>query len=358
MKFLILGILFLGMLLNMSSSYRGNDFFQVITSHPHDLDELSPHIETVYQNGRLWVVQLKKNAPAKITRHLKRLTGKEKSYIHKSVLTAQHKRRGESRIKTLVDKIDPALIEKDVIELASYETRAVGTEQNREVFVKLAERLSSMGYAVRQLCWSPGNCSIEAEKYGSVYADEVLLVMAHADSVGETFAGADDNASGTAVLLEMARVLSSYENRRTIRFLISNGEEDGLLGAAHYVRILNNQKKLNQLKLVINMDMVGYNDDGIVEIETNPEFEEIAQSQANLARLYTKLTPKITLGAWGSDHVPFLRRGVPALLVVENWDTRTPCYHLECDVPDTLNYGYAAEIGKMNLAVILSKDQI
>jgi Zn-dependent M28 family amino/carboxypeptidase len=194
-----------------------------------------------------------------------------------------------------------------------------------------------------------------ADQRGSGQAG-VLLVIAHIDSVGKDFAGADDNGSGTASLLEMARVLSKESLRHDLRFFVTNGEESGLLGAKHYAQLLSSSGEIRQLKLAINMDMVGYNSNGIVELETNAPYEGLANEVAQLVHAHTTLKPKITLGAWGSDHVPFLEKNVPTLLTIEDWSTKTPCYHASCDKPDTLNYEYAAEITKLNVATILSKD--
>lgn len=357
MKYLMLIFLIIGMFLNVSSAYRGNDLFQVISSHPHDVEELAPHIDTVYQKGRLWVVQLKKNAPAGIQKHLRALKGGEKSYLHQSKLIAISNKMNNS-LRMNVENVSVENIREEIIRLASYETRAAGTPENQDAIKTLSEKLSSFGYEIKKICYVASSCSIVADKKGTRFPDQVLMVMAHVDSVGESFAGADDNASGTAVLLEMARVLKTYKNKRTIRFFITNGEENGLLGASHYARLLANENKIKQLALVINMDMVGYNSNGIVELETNPEHEAMAKWYADLALRFTTLKPKITLGAWGSDHVPFLRRGIPSILTIEDWDTKTPCYHSECDTPDTINFEYAAEIGKLNIAAILNKDLI
>lgn len=358
MKLLALISLFLGMFITASSGYRGNDFYQVISAHPHDLEEISPHIETVYQKGRIWVVQLKKTAPSHILTHLRPLSGGEKAYRHEILLTSEIKWRKNDPIRPMVKLIDQDNIREDVVKFSSFKTRAVGTPENKEVIELVEERFKQLGYEVSKLCLTDDNCSVVADKKGSVIKDKVSMIMAHIDSVGADFAGADDNASGAAVLLEVARVVSTYENKKTVRFLVTNGEEQGLLGAADYVRVLRQEKRLSELELVINMDMVGYNENGVVDIETNPEFEGLARWQSTLAHTYTKLKPQISLGAWGSDHVPFLRRGVPALMVIENWETKTPCYHLSCDLPDTLNYEYTAEIAKLNLAAILKKDQI
>jgi Zn-dependent M28 family amino/carboxypeptidase len=196
-----------------------------------------------------------------------------------------------------------------------------------------------------------------AEKIGSQFPSEVILTEAHFDSVGKIKAGADDNGSGTAALLEMARVLSTQNLKRTVRFFATNGEEVNLLGAEHYVKQLSSSD-LKNFKLVINMDMVGYNANGVVELETDKQFENLANWFAQLTSDYTTLTSKITLGAWGSDHVPFLRKNIPTLLTIEDWSTKTPCYHGSCDKPDTLNYVYAGEITKLNIAAILTKDQM
>lgn len=342
--------------MTVSASHR-EEFYQVISSHPHDLEEIEPYIETAYQNGRLWVVKVSSDAPLSAMKHLRSLKGGERSYIHKPIFSSSQKLKVPSPIRLLVDQVDKENIERDVEELSYFRTRLAGTMDNQEAVNLMAVRFADMGYEVYQQCYRINSCNVVAEKKGNVQPQEVLMVMGHIDSVGKDFAGADDNASGTAVLMEMARILKNYSNKKTIRFLITNSEELGLIGATYYARKLEDEDKLKELSLVINMDMVGYNKNGIVEIETDPEFQDMAKWYGELAATYTKLKSKITLGAWGSDHVVFLKRGVPALLTIENWDTKTPCYHLECDKPSTLNYVYAAEIGKLNLSAILSKDQ-
>lgn len=355
MKTLLFGLLLTGLFLNISSTHRG-EFYQVISSHPHDVEEFSPHVNTIHQNGRLWVVQLKDGAPAQVKQHLRLLRGSERSYLHRPLFSNAVKRRTPSPIQLIVNQVDKELIRKDVVTLSSYESRYAGSQGNKDAVAMTAARLSDLGYDVEEICYSTGKCSLIADKKGTLEPGKVIMVMGHIDSVGKSFAGADDNASGTAVALEIARVLKDYQNRKTIRFFITNGEELGLLGAHHYVRKLNGENRLSELELVINMDMVGYNSNGIVELETGPEHENLANWFADLGTRYTKLKSKITLGAWGSDHVPFLDKGVPSLLTIENWDTKTPCYHMACDKPDTLNYEYASEIGKLNTAAVLTKD--
>lgn len=338
----------------MGLSQQKNDLFQVITSHPHDLKELKPYIKTVYESGRLWVVELNEDAPDSVRPYLRMLTGRENTYYVLRTQTPEDKT--SPAVKKVISDAKKENIKKDVIKLSSYKNRAAGTRENQEAMKETAKRFLDMGFTIKEYCYKKDVCSFVADKVGSVKASEVIMTMGHLDSVGRDFAGADDNASGVAVMLEMARVLQTYKNTKTIRFFVTNGEELGLLGANHYAKALRTEGKLKELALVINMDMVGYNSNGIVELETNSQFEELANWYAELVNKYTSLKSKITLGAWGSDHVPFLEQDVPAILTIEDWSTKTPCYHRACDLPDTLNYNYALEITKLNTAAVMSKD--
>lgn len=358
MKLLMQLFVLAGLLLHISSAKKDPNLFQVVTSHPHDLEELSPHIETVHQSGRLWVVRLKENSPASVAKHLSPLRGSERSYFYQNTTLVQMRAMKKKTIsRELIEKVDRTLIEKDVVKLASdYENRAAGTDDNLRAVRDVAQRFRDMNYKVSQICYTTDICSIVAEKVGTKNPKKILLVEGHIDSVGESFAGADDNASGVAVILEMARIIKDVPTQKTVRFFIANGEEDGLLGSEHYAKALQKTKQIKNIELVINMDMVGYNFNNVVELETEPEFEALAKWYAGLATNYTILKPKITLGAWGSDHVSFLKRGIPSILTMVDWETKSPCYHEACDTPDSLNYEFTAEIAKLNLSAILTKD--
>lgn len=349
MKNLILSVFTLIILTGMTRPV--GPLYQVISQHPHDMQELAPHIETVSEEGRLWLVRLKGDVPAKVMRHL-RLVGDEKVG---SRLIDSEKRAPSQKISSVIDDVEIENLKTDVTALSAYKTRAAGTEDNKRAVTWVQDRLNKLGYRTQQICYRTGICSVVADKKGTAETG-VLLVLAHLDSVGKDFAGADDNASGTASLLEMARLLANQNLRHDLRFFVTNGEENGLLGAKHYAQLLTSTGEIRQLKLAINMDMVGYNSNGIVELETNAQFEDLANEVAQLVHSHTTLKPKITLGAWGSDHVPFLEKNVPTLLTIEDWSTKTPCYHASCDKPDTLNYEYAGEITKLNVATVLAKD--
>lgn len=339
---------FLLLLSNVALAER----YQVISQHPHDVKDLEKHVHTVKKEGRLWIVE-GENLSGHVKENLRLLNGSEKRYSY----VVSNKMGPNLLIQKTTQKLSETLIRDYVGKLAGYKTRLVGTADNQKATEEVEKDLTSLGYVTTKICYSAGKCSVIADKKGASQEEQVIMVMAHLDSVGKDFAGADDNASGTSVLMEMARVLSTYQNQKTIRFFVTNGEESGLLGAEHYARQLKTDGRIRDLVMAINMDMVGYNkSNNIVELETDSQYESLAKWFAELANTYTTLKNKITIGAWGSDHVPFIKAGVPTLLTIENWDSKTPCYHTACDKPESLNYAYATEIGKMNVAAVMAKD--
>lgn len=96
--------------------------------------------------------------------------------------------------------------------------------------------------------------NVVAEKRGYKYPDEIIVVGAHYDSVYDV-PGSSDNAGGTAFVLELARVFSTIETKRTIRFVLFSGEELGLRGSLAYVD--RHKEELENIKLIINLDVHG-----------------------------------------------------------------------------------------------------
>lgn len=188
-----------------------------------------------------------------------------------------------------------------------------------------------------------------------------VLITAHLDSTtfgSVTMApGADDNASGSSAVLEAARILSQYQFRHTIRFVLFTGEEQGLVGSRAYASKLAS----NGVPIlgVFNMDMIGYdgNSDGAFEIHAG--VRESSLKLANLLvetlqRYEIKLAPEVAeAGASNrSDHASFWSRGYPAVLVIEDTgygesDDFNPYYHTTADTLDKLDLSYAKRLAQV-----------
>jgi hypothetical protein len=134
------------------------------------------------------------------------------------------------------------------------------------------------------------------------------------DVVGEVHNGADDNASGTACVLELARVLSrGPAPRGDVLFALWSGEELGLLGSEHWAR--NPTIDLEQVSANLNLDMVGRVENGKLQIlgaGSSGPFEQMLDELGERHRLDLQVSLS-GQGIGGSDHQTFLKREIPAL---------------------------------------------
>lgn len=153
---------------------------------------------------------------------------------------------------------------------------------------------------------------------GQVKSQEVIVVGAHMDHLGvrsgQTYFGADDNASGTAALIAVAKALtqSRVPLERTVVFIAFSGEELGLLGSLHYVR--NPTVPLSQIKFMLNMDMVGYSRGSLDAIGFGKTLEADRIVKDLIAK--SGLTPRYYASAGGgSDHMPFEQLSIPSAVL-------------------------------------------
>ncbi len=170
-------------------------------------------------------------------------------------------------------------------------------------------------------------------------ADELLILGAHYDHLGtdangDVYAGANDDASGVAALLEVARSWqeAGYVPAVPVLFASWDSEEQGLLGAAHYAA--HPLMPLTQTVGMIQLDMVGLASEGVllVDGDLNPVG---AQLMASAGLFGVPAEGSGSDGGSGSDHAVFARAGVDAALLI--WDNaEVPYYHTPADTPETL----------------------
>ncbi len=156
-------------------------------------------------------------------------------------------------------------------------------------------------------------------------ADETIVLGAHYDHVGwgstagslpkerVVCNGADDNASGVAVLVEVARRLAQRPEKlpRRIVFIAFAGEERGMLGSAHYVK--NPSFPLEKTVAMLNLDMVGRLRDSGLMISGLGSAKELPSLVDRLNQQHKFALRKIDGGGGASDHAPFLRQKIPAV---------------------------------------------
>lgn len=346
MKYLLITFLFINTAI--ASSY-----FHLDETHLHGKTPNLANLVKVFDQGRMQVFELKNGHT--LSRNQQEYLKPINKNSWKVISPSENIQRLDinPEIINLINQLNESNVRTHLEYFTGQTSRRSGAPGNQDSTTYIEKYLSDLGYDMTRDCFSPGLCNIWGTLKGEV--DEYVLIEAHLDSVGRAYAGADDNGSGAAGLLELARILKDTNKKRGLIIFATNGEESGLLGAKDFVWKAKTNGLLAKIKYVINMDMIGYNQNGIVDIETNKEFEELARWKSALVNTYTTLKPEITMPAWGSDHVPFLQYKVPSILTIEHWKTKTPCYHRECDKLETINFGYLMEILKVNVAASVEK---
>jgi hypothetical protein len=201
-----------------------------------------------------------------------------------------------------------------------------------------------------------GARAVVGELKGTNFPDDIVIVCAHMDSTSpepDTLApGADDNASGTAAVMEAARILARYTMDYTVRFIAFNGEEQGLYGSQAYATAAYGSKE--RIVGVVNLDMIAYADrmpeDLDVFVNSASEWmgHRIALDAAEYAGLSVKaqVDPSMVY----SDHASFWDYGYAALLAIDDVPLQNPFYHTIGDTVDTLNLDFCAQATKAALA--------
>lgn len=185
--------------------------------------------------------------------------------------------------------------------------------------------------------------------------------------------GADDNATGVASILEMARVITDsaneFRSRYDIKLAAFGAEEYGPIHGEHHVgsRHYATSAKSNgdRIRAMISIDMVGYNDKLYTDIVSNQSSEWIGESIILANDLYAtglKINPPPFEYATYSDHDQFWYQGYPAILLIENappWYSSSdynsnPFYHTSSDTVGTVNMELVQKIAQTTLAAVAS----
>jgi len=341
--------------------------------------------------------------------------------LFSSTLFSQQLVKRNSTVVEIIQKISADSIKRNIEKLVSFYTRHSLSDtisQNRGIGAARRWIKSELERYSRE---SGGRLKVEFDEFiapagprvpkptkmanviatlpGKIYKDKVYIVSAHYDSrAGDAldstgFApGANDDGSGTAAVLELARVLSKYEFDFTIMFVLFAGEEQGLLGSRHLA------KKLKDSGIVVlgvlNNDIIGNTEggNGIVDNTRVRVFSEglpISRDE-NMLRLITQVglendSPSRQLARYfkevaeryldnfqielifrrdrflrGGDHTPFNEQGFPAVRISEmnenyarqHQNVRTEKGVKYGDLPEFVDYEYCANITRANASVL------
>lgn len=259
----------------------------------------------------------------------------------------------------------------------TFAEQLLGKKRNK--VVKLRNKITSRGKSsgtsipvdirwqpVHNIVSTPGrNVMAYIEGIDPMLKDEIVVVTAHYDHLGkrgnDIFYGADDNASGTSAVLEIAEALSKAKAnragpRRSVLCMLVTGEEKGLLGSQYYTE--HPVYPLENTVANVNIDMIGRKD----TLHSNSFYTyvigadrlstDLHDINERVNRDYTKLELDYTYNEdddpnqfyYRSDHYNFAKNGIPAIFYFSGVHDD---YHRPTDTPEKLMYGKAERIAKL-----------
>jgi hypothetical protein len=285
-----------------------------------------------------------------------------------AALTARVASAGHPVVRAAAEGVDEVSATATVTDLVAFGTRYSATAGCDGASDYLFNRLQAMGLAPRlePFTWGAQTLyNVSARHVGVVDPDEIYLVVAHHDSTSEdplvAAPGADDDASGVACVLEAARMLSQSRFEASIEFLLTAGEEQGLLGSQ-----ADAQEAVaagENIAGVINHDMVAYWPTGWardLDVDGNARSQRIVDAYARASAEYV---PGMAVGAsldWGvcdDDQWSYDQAGFPAIIVMDCHEAHmgmdgetTPNYHQTTDTVATLDLPRMTQVARATTA--------
>jgi hypothetical protein len=288
------------------------------------------------------------------------------------------KERKEALIYKLTADIEADSLEAYVTWLQDMGTRFALADGHRQVAIKIRNRFIGLGYSntevdsfeitkvYKDITYTQWQYNVVATLQSGTNSDSICILGAHYDDItgtGDPFTvapGANDNASGVAAAIEIARIMKSnnYIPANTIKFVAFGSEELGLFGSWAYANFAL-QHNLG-IKFMLNNDMIAYEPDNntanwkvnILDYDNSHTLRQEAQMLCNKYTILTSYNDNTYHNA--TDSYPFFASGYKALFFFS--DVFDPDYHSVNDVASHCNFVYCREIVKLNCAILIDKN--
>jgi hypothetical protein len=268
----------------------------------------------------------------------------------------------DPRIAAIAAAVSREQLAARIRNLVAFQTRDATTSNCEAAGTSIHDYFRSLGLATESDYFTFGTkpysaSNIIATLPGRMDPEHVVIICAHYDSKvrPETLApGADDNASGTAAVMEAARTLSSTPFDFTVKFIAFSAEEWGLYGSRHYAQ--EARQRGEQIIGVLNIDMIGY-------VDRAPEDVDVAVNEASdwlfsrfnsAAATYAALQSlkHVDASTARSDQLSFWAQGYPALVATADLPVTSPYYHTPADEFDTLDMAFATDAARAAIATV------
>lgn len=278
-------------------------------------------------------------------------------------LSEEH-RALEHELRSHVDVLAGQIGERN---LFRYDRLVKAADYIRSTFSKFGYEVQRQTYKVSgQVCEN-----VEVEVTGVHRPDEIVLIGAHYDSVKGS-PGANDNATGVAAVLALARMFSEAKSSRTLRFVAFTNEEPPFfqtsrMGSLVYAK--RSRERGEKIVAMLSLETIGYYSDEpgsqgypfplhfmypstgnfvafVSNVKNGPLVRQLIHAFRRLAQF-----PSEGAALWGllpgvgwSDHWAFSRKGFPSAMVTDTALFRYPAYHSHADTPEQVQYERLARV--------------
>lgn len=292
-------------------------------------------------------------------------------------------------IAAIVQRVVPDSVDATVRRLVAFGTRFMGSDSNAASSVWMGKKLAGLGYPVvfdtfdvnvPRRTYSTGQTfqisglkqwNVIAEKRGVLFPDKKVVLGAHYDTIAldraqsaqDVAPGADDNASGVAALLEIARLSQDIDLDVTVVFALWGAEELGLIGSRHYAA--EARARSEDIVIMIQVDAIGtqsslfsngFSIDTIGPYLTQGEALALAATDYSAVRAFNGSGGQVRITARGcrcSDHQAFIDQGYPALGVFQYFFNPAPHLNMSNDTLDQVDLGLVVGVTQTALAGVM-----
>lgn len=261
----------------------------------------------------------------------------------------------EIELDSLISLVEIDSLMSYLDRLQAFGERVTGTDSGYASIEWTIAKFQAMGYDsvytdefTATIYGSPALLkNVVATKLGTRYPERYIIVGGHRDGVPSSPA-ADDNGSGTAGVLEIARILQDIETDLSYIFLVFDGEEQGLHGAWNYADLA--AARGDTIVYMLNMDMIAHYENSTEAKLYHGSDDSYSVLWMDLASSLVGLTGYLQGNTSGSDHYPFSQHGYAVTFVHEN--IFSTVYHSYQDSTRYLDFDYMTKMVKASLATV------
>lgn len=333
----------------LENAWSQDDLYYILHFNPSQRDNylasIRDHVRLLFQDNDFAIVAVPPANSKLITPAIRggivRVNQTAARFPSKSLSYKKGSLNARNEIWAMIAQVDTARLRQLVQHLQDFGTRNAYKPGSIQAQNWIYSKFDSLGLDVELHDFSmpggPASDNVIATLTGTKYPDEYVVLGAHYDSYagGSYEPGADDNATGTAGILEIARILSQYEFDRSIIFCTWSGEEYGLYGSEAWA----NEAAQNGMNILgyFNIDMAGYLEPGSyihTDLIGPASASELKQFYTDVCSIYLPDFPVEpgALSGGDSDHTSFNNAGYQGIFPFEDSQNYSPYIHSTSDV--------------------------